>query len=168
MAAARPEREFVGDAYPSRADAGRDADWLSLQQAACELRVSISTIRRRIRNGELRNRIVPRAGGFAYLIYLPGSQHGRGFACAGHDASAQRVPTKIHRNGASATADGRDPSDEIRHLEDQVERLSAALARALKLKQIALPEGMGDANVNPGDPYARYRWLVRRRRWWPF
>ena len=31
-----------------------------------------------------------------------------------------------------------------------------------------LPKGMGEPTLNPGDPYARYRWLVRRRWWWPF
>lgn len=169
MAAARREREFGGDAYLQRADAGRDeADWLTLQQAACEPRVSLSTVRRRIRNGELRNRMVPRAGGFAYLVYIPNSQHGRGFACGGHEATPQRAQPTVHHNGSSAVEDGRNPAEQIRRLEDQVERLSSALARALKLKQVALPEGMGDASVNPGDPYARYRWLVRKRRWWPF
>jgi hypothetical protein len=54
------------------------ADWLTLQQAACELNVSISTARRMIRKGKLRNRIVPRPGGFAYLVYLPNSRHANG------------------------------------------------------------------------------------------
>ena len=169
MAAARPEREFGSDAYLPRAGTRRDdADWLTLQQAACELRVSISTVRRRIRNGELRNRMVPRPGGFAYLIYVPNSQHGRASGCANHDTTPQRLPTKLRRNGHSPVEDALDPVEQIRRLEDQVERLSSALSRALKLKQVALPEGMGDASVNPGDPYARYRWLVRKRRWWPF
>jgi len=56
----------------------------------------------------------------------------------------------------------------VQQLEAQVEHLSEALSRALRTKQKALPAGMGQATVNPTDPYARYRWLVRRKRWWPF
>src|SRR6185295_12422940 len=64
-----PEQHLTPAAKPDA------SDWLSMQQAACELGVSITTVRRMIRKGRLRNRIVPRHGGFAYLIYLPGSKH---------------------------------------------------------------------------------------------
>jgi len=157
------------------------ADWLTLQQAACELNVSISTARRMIRKGKLRNRIVPRPGGFAYLVYLPNSRHANGLrahACARppdvnvdehgpRDIEAYRQSRNGNRNGHDATA------AHVRQLEQQVTHLSEALARALKtkqrpLRQRALPQGMGQPLLNPGDPYARYRWLVRRRRWWPF
>lgn len=135
------------------------ADWLTLQQAACELNVSISTARRMIRKGRLRNRIVPRPGGFAYRVYLPNSRHAR--VIDDHACVEQHPePTPI--------ANGRTSSDEIRRLERQVEHLSEALSRALRTKQKALPPGMGDAAANPSDPYGRYRWLARRRRWWPF
>ena len=132
------------------------SDWLTLQQAACELNVSISTARRMLRKGKLRNRILPRPGGFAYRVYLPNSRHAR--AITGH-ACAPDPPAP-----AAATS----PPEEILRLERQVEHLSEALSRALKVKQTALPAGMGDPNLNPSDPYARYRWLTRRRRWWPF
>jgi hypothetical protein len=146
------------------------ADWLTLQQAACELNVSISTARRLIRKGKLRNRIVPRPGGFAYLVYLPNSRHANGLglhACAPPPLEDERAPRDLtayraSRNGHSAT------DEQVRRLEQQVEHLSEALSRALRTKQKALPPGIGQPTVNPDDPYARYRWLARRRRWWPF
>lgn len=144
------------------------ADWLTLQQAACELGVSISTARRMIRKGKLRNRVVPRPGGFSYLVYVPGSRHANGLgghACS--DASAEGAPPRdlaAYRESHSAAPDAR----KVQELEAQVERLSEALSRALRTKQKALPAGMGQPTVNPTDPYARYRWLVRRKRWWPF
>jgi hypothetical protein len=144
------------------------ADWLTLQQAACELNVSISTARRMIRKGKLRNRVVPRPGGFAYLVYVPGSRHANGLgghACSDTSAeeSAPRDLTAYReaRNGGA-------PDAKVHELEAQVERLSEALSRALRTKQKALPAGMGQPDVNAADPYARYRWLVRRKRWWPF
>jgi hypothetical protein len=186
----RPSRE-PADA-PAWAN-GRDAsshdpaDWLTLQQAACEFNVSISTLRRRLREGKLRNRIVPRRGGFAYLIYAPGNRHTSpdGLAVCGHrEPSAPHEETDdLHRNGAPSSNGHDVPSlyarsaapherieqeAEIRRLERQVENLSHALSRALRVKQVALPPGLGSPTDNPDDPYARYRWLVRRRRWWRF
>jgi hypothetical protein len=53
----------------------------------------------------------------------------------------------------------------IEHLEQQVERLSHALTRALRPTMSAAAGGeVADADA----PYARYRQLVRKRRWWPF
>jgi hypothetical protein len=49
-----------------------------------------------------------------------------------------------------------------------VECLSDALSRALRLQQKPLPPGIGAAAANRTSPCARYRWLARRRRWWPF
>ena len=46
------------------------------------------TARRMIRRGELRNRIVARPGGFAYLVYLPNSWHAQ-FAAHAHRAVAE-------------------------------------------------------------------------------
>jgi hypothetical protein len=143
------------------------ADWLPLQQAACELNVSVSTARRMIRRGLLRNRIVPRRGGFAYLIYLPGSRHAGGLhdpeVCA---PATERMPVPIHQEREPWIPDTRDL--EIRRLEEQIEHLSDALSRALKIKQRSLPAGIGEPALNAHDPYARYRWLVRRKKWWPF
>jgi hypothetical protein len=171
------------------------ADWLTLRQAACELNISLSTARRMARRGFLRNRIVPRRGGFAYLIYLPGSRHASpvaGHRC-GVGAAANvtsingRTPARARvgtadamtpaANGASARrtasagrAASEDKDAEIRALREQVDRLAEALARALRVKQRALPPGIGEPSADAQDPYARYRWLVRRARrgWWPF
>jgi len=148
------------------------AGWLTLQQAACELNVSISTARRMIRKGKLRNRIVPRPGGFAYLVYLPNSRHANGLGghpCAragGTDAEYAPREIKAFRRSRDDGHDG--AAEQVRQLERQVTHLSEALARALKTKQRRLPQGMGEPTLNPGNPYARYRWLVRRRWWWPF
>jgi hypothetical protein len=130
------------------------------------MNVSISTARRMIRRGKLRHRIVPRPGGFAYLVYLPNSRHAGELGAHGC-VSDETTPRSLSayrrsRNGAAST------EGEVQRLEQQVEHLSEALARALKTKQRSLPSGMGQPTVNAADPYARYRWLARRRRWWPF
>jgi len=139
------------------------ADWLTLQQAACELGVSASTARRMIRKGKLRNRVVPRPGGFAYLVYMPNSRHA----------------TALSRHGCAPLGDDHSPldldayrqqrsgSDErVRALERQVEQLSDALSRAL-LASRRKGRAAG-ARVDRAQPFAQYRALVRRRRWWPF
>ena len=139
------------DWTPSQPEPDPDpADWLSLQQAACELDVSISTLRRMIRKGKVRHRIVPRHGGYGYLVYIPNSLHAQG-------AAHGRAPTELR---AAERA-------RIRDLEDQVERLSNALARALRQRQTLPPDGAPDAASDDDAPYARYRWLARKRTWWP-
>ena len=159
-----------GDRRPPKPD---PADWLTLQQAACELGISTSTARRMIRKGKLRNRVVPRPGGFAYLVYLPGSRHANGLG--GHACGDAHAGEVVQRESAPRdlsayreTRNGAAPEGKVQELEAQVERLSEALSRALRTKQKALPAGMGQPSVNAVDPYARYRWLVRRKRWWPF
>jgi len=145
------------------------ADWLSLQQAACELNVSVSTLRRMIRRGQVRNRIVPRPGGFAYLIYLPNSRHALLGPHNHHDAPADSTRSGLRMVDAefendTIDADARD--HEISRLEAQVEHLSQALSRALRDRRTLVsppelaPEG--------GSPYERYRSLARKRRWWRF
>jgi hypothetical protein len=158
---------------------------LSLQQAACELNLSISTVRRMLRDGRLRNRIVPRRGGFAYLVYAPGNRHSSpdGLHACAHGEREQRAAAAVNghntnghvsipRDYARRTADDDrtrvEREAEIHRLEQQVESLSHALSRALRVKQVSLPPGLGAAGANPDDPYGRYRWLVRRKRWWPF
>jgi len=146
-----------------------DDDWLTLPQAACEMGVSISTVRRLLRNGRLRNRIVPRRGGFKYLIHIPGNRHAAGGSlhlCEDGDPCA---PIDIERARRQR---------EIGQLQRQIEELSSALARALRSHHKAVPPGAASRTAatpraasvagSPGEPYARYRWLVRKRRWWPF
>lgn len=145
------------------------ADWLTLQQAACELDISLTTARRLVRNGTLRNRIVPRRGGFQYLVHLPGSRHASlsSDTCGGHDAP-NAVPPRTARLTIVRSAADEDPEQQIRELERQVADLSDALSRALRVKQRTLPAGIGDPSADLADPYSRYRWLVRKRHWWPF
>lgn len=146
-------------------------DWLTLQQAACELGVSPSTVRRMVRDGRLLNRMVPHRGGFAYLVFIAGSRH------AGLREPERSKPKRrlwlIKGTPDEPPHDApQEPTlDEqrtIAQLERQVDQLSHALSRALKTKQRALPAGMGEVDVNPADPYARYRFIARKPRWWPF
>lgn len=143
-------------------------DWLSMQKAACELNVSVSTVRRMIRKGRLRNRIVPRRGGFAYLIYLPNSRHAGLIDDPGRASPRQLLRLVPRTDDETAAPETSTSGDEIRALRSQVERLSEALARALRMEQRSLPEGIGDPSAAPVDPYGRYRWLARKHRWWPF
>jgi hypothetical protein len=123
------------------------SDWLPLQQAACELGVSPGTARRMIRRGELRNRIVARPGGFAYLVYLPNSWHAR---CA---------PSALRPTAGEASAFSWQE-----HAERAWDALVPAVRRALRApapdRQLRVVEADG--------PFAQYRWLARRRRWWHF
>ena len=145
-------------------------DWLTLHQASCELGVSPSTVRRMVREGRLLNRMVAHRGGFAYLVFIPQSRHG----LLRQQAPRRRRLWLIRplRERAAEPPRQAPATDEetralITDLERQVDQLSHALARALKTKQRALPAGIGDPGVNEQSPYARYRWL-RRRRWWIF
>src|SRR5205085_4644814 len=70
-------RLLDADAAPEPTHRSNPNDWLTVSQAACELGVSSTTIRRRIHDGLLRTQTVPRNGGFSYRIYLPESRHGR-------------------------------------------------------------------------------------------
>lgn len=180
MVALRAPQRFVDDPP----DGGRPSlprpnprDWLTLEQAACELGVSVSTVRRRIRNGQLRNRIVPRKGGFAYRIYIPDSRHGReplacprtvrtatdAFPLAPLDIDAYR------RERAARLARLEPPRDRDRppSIDRCLAQVAETVARILGSPRMPLAERMAPATAaDPRAPYARYRALVRRRRWW--
>jgi hypothetical protein len=152
------------------------ADWLSLQQAACELGLSVSTVRRMIRRSQVRNRIVPRPGGFAYLIYLPNSRHAQLGAHDHRDVPADSTRSGLRLVDAEFERDRvRDDAargDEIRLLKAQVQHLSHALTRALRDRQ-GQPARTTVASstaksTSSGGPYARYRSIARKRRWWRF
>ena len=155
--------DLSDDVLPPHPD---DADWLTLPQAACEMGVSISTVRRLLRSGRLRNRVVPRRGGFKYLIHIPGNRHAAG---ALHLCDDPNAPVDIVRARQQR---------EIGQLQRQVEELSGALSRALRSHQKLVPMQAASrrpiplhaagVTESPQEPYARYRWLVRKRRWWPF
>ncbi len=142
-----------GDAPAGTALSDGDRGWLKLQQAACELGVSESTVRRAIHAGRLRNRIIPRRGGFAYLVYLPGSRH----AESPHDCGDPAADP-----GAIA-----EHAEQLRLVEEHVDVLAKALRSALRVRQGSAPGRGRERGPAADDPYARYRWLVRRRRWWP-
>lgn len=150
------------------------ADWLSLQQAACELNVSASTVRRMIRKGHLRHRIVPHRGGFRYLIHLPNSRHALmqahrlGLLAPERQRQLRLVDAAPAGPWRSEIVEQAPRGEEERRLEAQVEQLSRSLSRALLAKQTSLPEGVGGHGATSGGPYARYRWLARRRRFWKF
>jgi hypothetical protein len=162
---ARRDDEVHQDATEHALPPQDSPDWLSLQQAACEMGVSMSTVRRMVRGGRLINRMVPHRGGFAYLVFIPGSRHG---AQKQHEPRRRRLWLVKSADPAEPTAETEDPERKITELERQIDQMAHALSRALRTKQRALPAGMGEPDVNPKDPYARYRWLRRKHRWWPF
>jgi excisionase family DNA binding protein len=156
-------------------------DWLTLEQAACELGVSVSTVRRKLRRGELRNRIVPRKGGFAYRIYIADSRHGNNPGLCGREGPHERpavrqvqpqtrpaLPHDLdayrrHRAALSEEEAREEKDGALRVLEERVARITEALRPRPQAALVAV--GVGQ---DPNDPYARYRQLVRRRRWWKF
>jgi len=152
-------------------------DWLTVSQAACELGVSSSTIRRRIHDGLLRTQTVPRNGGFAYRIYLPESRHGRdaslrATSAAKREARHQDEPIidlSAYRRRRDQLREAQPPkrADEPRsRIEGQPERLPEALMHALSLQPRPLRTSFAGASA--GSPFGQYRQLVRKRRWWPF
>jgi hypothetical protein len=153
MLAPRPAGRGIVGIDPTAATAAEleahASDWLPLQQAACELGVSPGTARRMIRRGELRNRIVARPGGFAYLVYLPNSWHAR---CA---PPAHRPSPTIEEPAAFSW-------------QERVERAWDALVPVVRSALRAPAPDRGLRVVEADGPFAQYRWLARRRRWWRF
>jgi hypothetical protein len=151
-------------------------DWLTVSQAACELGVSSTTIRRRIHLGLLRTQTVPRNGGFSYRVYLPDSRHGRDESLraiteAQRPPAPERDPIDLtayrHRRDQLREAQPKKHArDERPRIEGQPERLPEALMQALSLQPRPLRASL--AGASGGDPFGQYRQLVRKRRWWPF
>ena len=137
-----------------------DANWLSVQQAACELAVSETTLRRMIRGGRLHARTVVVDGRNVRRVHMPGARHVRVMGTA--PANVIDIETR------QPITDEAGSQDVIRRLERQVEDLSEALARALRTRQRSIPAALRLAVAEGAHPYAPYRWLSRRRRWWPF
>ena len=132
------------------------SDWLPLQQAACELGISPGKARRMIRRGELRNRVVARPGGFAYLVYLPNSWHARFAEHA--DETATEQPAADEPLVVAGQASWRDRGEAAwSTLAQSIERALHPPATASHLRL-----------VQADGPYARYRRLARKRRWWRF
>jgi excisionase family DNA binding protein len=149
----------------SRPPAEDPADWLTVQQAACELDVSASTVRRMIHDGRLRHRRHVRRRHHVYLVYLEGSFHG------GRARPANVIDLAARRQARSTVAAGAGLPLQLPAIQarpERVEHLLRALARTATRRPKALPPDIGGPQSNPDDPYGRYRWLARRRRWWPF
>ena len=163
---------------PPCGPSGNPRDWLTLEQAACELGVSVSTVRRRIRNGQLSNRIIPRKGGFAYRIYIPDSRHGREpLACVTPGRTAAGPPALAPRDLEAYRLEREarlrrvhlPPGRQERpaSIDRRLAGVAEAVARVLGSQRMPLAERMVPPTpADPPAPYARYRALVRRRRWW--
>ena len=169
-------RLLDADVAPEPRSRSDPNDWLTVSQAACELGVSSSTIRRRIHDGLLRTQTVPRNGGFSYRVYLPESRHGRdaslrAISAAKRDAKPESDPIDLtayrRRRDQLREAQPQKRADEPRaRIEGQPERLPEALMHALSLQ--ARPLRTSFAGASAGSPFGQYRQLVRKRRWWPF
>ena len=118
--------------------------------------VSPGTARRMIRRGQLRNRIVARPGGFAYLVYLPNSWHAR-FTEHAHDTAVVQ-PVADEPLVVAGRASWRDRG----------EAAWSALAQSIE-RALHPPATQSHLRLVQADgPYARYRRLARKRRWWRF
>lgn len=166
MRALRGNAGALGNALRAPGDTSLPvaSDWVTIEQAACALGVSSSTVRRRMGAGALPYRVIVHKGRRTYRVHLPGhhSHIAEGEAPAVVDLTA-RIRARERQRAAD------DPGARelaIQRLEQQVDHLSEALARALRTR--ARPPVGGAALADPTDPYRRYRELVRRRRWWPF
>ena len=169
-------RLLDADAAPEPTPGSNPNDWLTVSQAACELGVSSTTIRRRIHDGLLRTQTAPRNGGFSYRIYLPESRHGRDTAlraipAASRPTTSEAEPIDLtayrHRRDQLREAQPKKRPDEPRpRIEGQPERLPEALMHALSLQARPLRPSLAGASA--GDPFGQYRQLVRKRRWWHF
>jgi hypothetical protein len=130
------------------------ARWMSLRHASCRLDVCPSTLRRRIRKGNLPWRIVNHGRRWAYEVLVPNGTP----PCAGHDrvvSIEDRLPRQAEEKEQEITRLKYD----IRHQEEQIENLSQALARARA----------GNRYTSEDSPFTKYRQLaLRRRRWWLF
>jgi predicted site-specific integrase-resolvase len=128
---------------------------MSLRQAARELDVSVSTVRRWMLEGRLRSRIAARGRRFCYQVRV---EH------VPESPTAPDVPTDIvqHLRLQLEAKEERlaQMEQDLKRQEEQIRNLSTALAQALQRNH-------GSDGASSG-PFDKYRWLARRRRWWPF
>jgi hypothetical protein len=127
------------------------ARWMSLRHASCHLDVCPSTLRRRIRKGQLPWRIVNYGRRWAYEVLVPDGAS----PCAGDD---RVVSMEAYLRGQVEEKDEEIArlKHDVRREEQHIENLSQALARA-----------RSGTPYNPEDsPFAKYRELALRRRRW--
>jgi excisionase family DNA binding protein len=86
-------------AAPSR----HPAPACTLQEAAAALGVSLNTLRRRIRSGEIRAERVRRPQGHVWRVYLPGEQPAGQHSSQNSAGTLQQPPADIQRAEAMAS-----------------------------------------------------------------
>jgi hypothetical protein len=133
------------------------ARWMSLRRAACHLDVCTSTLRRRMRKGQLPWRVVNHGPRWSYEVLVPA-----GLTPCDEQAQAQEgvvsIGVYLHDRLEETEEETTRLTREVEHLEQMIENLSQALARARA----------GNHHKPEDSPYAKYRQLALRRRWWPF
>jgi hypothetical protein len=128
--------------------------WMSLRHASCRLDVCPSTLRRRIRKGNLPWRVVNHGRRWAYEVLVPDGAP----PCTGHDQVAS-MEACLRRQTEEQEREIARLKLDLQHQDEQIDNLSQALARA-----------RAGSRYKPAEsPFAEYRQLaLRRRRWWLF
>ena len=127
---------------------------MSLRHASCRLDVCPSTLRRRIRKGDLPWRIVNHGRRWAYEVLVPNGTP----PCAAHDGIVS-IEAHLRRQLEEKEEEISHLEHDIRRQDQQIENLAQALARART----------GDRQKPEETPFTEYRQLaLRRRRWWLF
>jgi hypothetical protein len=98
--------------------------WLSLQDAAAELHVSLNTLRRRAKDGEVTARKVARKQGYRYEVLVAGA------SVAGEEVPAQ-VPTGA--GGTSQVPTGQVPAEQMEALRDALQIVDRLTRENLEL-----------------------------------
>jgi hypothetical protein len=130
------------------------ARWMSLRRAACCLDVCASTLRRRMRKGEIPWRVVNHGRRWSYEVLVPASIS----PCDGQ-AGVVNIGAYLRGRLEEKEQEAARLSREIERQEQMIENLSQALARARA----------GNHHGPEESPYSKYRELaLRRRRWWLF
>lgn len=140
---------------PTPEDEG--ARWLNLRHASCSLNVCPSTLRRRMRKGELPWRIVNNGRRWFYeVVVADGVSPCSGQAAA---ASALSMEAYLRRQVEEKEQEIARLKSQVERQDQQIDNFSHALARARA----------GGSYSGDNSPFASYRQLaVPRRRWWPF
>jgi hypothetical protein len=130
------------------------ARWMSLRRAACCLDICTSTLRRRMRKGEIPWRVVNHGRRWSYEVLVPASIS----PCDGQ-TGVVNIGAYLRGRLEEKEQEAARLSREIERQEQMIENLSQALARARA----------GNHHGPEESPYSKYRELaLRRRRWWLF
>jgi len=133
------------------------ARWLTLRRAACCLDVCPSTLRRRMRKGELPWRVVNHGRRWHYEVLVPAGPWPSRCDDQARDGVLS-LGAYRHDRLETTEEEAARLTREVQRQEWLIEDLSQALARARSGNHHGPDEG----------PYAKYRQLARRRRWWLF